>query len=43
VAYVPFHDAPPVEWGLVWQASRQTARIQTFHLLARKMSPIRRD
>ncbi|MCZ0983309.1 LysR family transcriptional regulator [Streptomyces diastatochromogenes] len=30
VAYVPFTDAPPVEWGLVWLAEGATARVRAF-------------
>ncbi|MFI0354881.1 LysR family transcriptional regulator [Actinomadura sp. 9N407] len=30
VAYIPFHDAPPLEWGLVWRAAGQTSRIRAF-------------
>lgn len=30
VAYVPFADAPPLDWGLVWRTNRTTARIRAF-------------
>ncbi|MDI3420583.1 LysR family transcriptional regulator [Streptomyces luteolus] len=30
VAYVPFTDAAPVEWGLVWLAEGATARVRAF-------------
>ncbi|MQY14453.1 hypothetical protein SRB5_46200 [Streptomyces sp. RB5] len=30
VVYVPFEDAPPVEWGLVWPADGATARVRAF-------------
>lgn len=30
VAYVPFGDAPPLDWGLVWRTARATARIRAF-------------
>jgi DNA-binding transcriptional LysR family regulator len=30
VVYVPFDDAPPLEWGLVWLAEGATARVQAF-------------
>ncbi|MFH8841955.1 LysR family transcriptional regulator [Streptomyces sp. NPDC017868] len=30
VTYVPFVDAPPVEWGLVWLAEGATARVRAF-------------
>ncbi|MFF8381648.1 LysR family transcriptional regulator [Streptomyces sp. NPDC015661] len=30
VTYVPFKDAAPVEWGLVWPADRATARVRAF-------------
>lgn len=30
VAFVPFHDTPPLEWGPVWRVSRAGARIRAF-------------
>jgi DNA-binding transcriptional LysR family regulator len=30
VAYVPFHDTPVLEWGLMWPATGATARVQAF-------------
>ncbi|MGP3974039.1 LysR family transcriptional regulator [Streptomyces sp. 8N114] len=30
VAYLPFHDAPPAEWGLLWRADAATARVRAF-------------
>lgn len=30
VVYLPFHDAPPVEWGLLWRASGETQRVKAF-------------
>ncbi|MEN3305012.1 MAG: hypothetical protein V7603_1214 [Micromonosporaceae bacterium] len=30
IAYVPFHDAPPLEWGPVWQTNRATTRVRAF-------------
>ncbi|MER7770104.1 LysR family transcriptional regulator [Kitasatospora sp. NPDC096140] len=30
VVYVPFEDAAPVEWGLVWLAEGATARVRAF-------------
>jgi DNA-binding transcriptional LysR family regulator len=30
VAYVPFSDAPPVEWGLLWRADSTTTRVRAF-------------
>ncbi|MDJ0346872.1 LysR substrate-binding domain-containing protein [Streptomyces sp. H10-C2] len=30
VAYIPFDDAPPLEWGLVWRTTGATARIRAF-------------
>jgi DNA-binding transcriptional LysR family regulator len=30
VAFVPFHDTPPLAWGPVWRASRANARIRAF-------------
>jgi DNA-binding transcriptional LysR family regulator len=30
VAYIPIRDAPPLEWGLIWPADRNTARVRAF-------------
>ncbi|WP_328452534.1 LysR family transcriptional regulator [Amycolatopsis sp. NBC_00438] len=30
LAYVPFSDAPRLEWGLVWRADAATARLRAF-------------
>ena len=30
VAYVPFSDAPPLRWGLVWRTDREDARVRAF-------------
>ncbi|GAA4596662.1 LysR family transcriptional regulator [Planotetraspora phitsanulokensis] len=30
VAYVPFSDAPPLRWGLLWRADGATARVRAF-------------
>ncbi|MEV5574196.1 LysR substrate-binding domain-containing protein [Spirillospora sp. NPDC052269] len=30
VTIVPFHDAPPIEYGLLWPVGRQTARVRVF-------------
>ncbi|WP_103954810.1 LysR family transcriptional regulator [Nonomuraea solani] len=30
VAYVPFSDAPPLQWGLLWPAEGATARVLAF-------------
>ncbi|WP_017593469.1 LysR family transcriptional regulator [Nocardiopsis potens] len=30
VAYVPFTDAEPVEYGIVWRAAGETARVRAF-------------
>ncbi|MFD9697562.1 LysR family transcriptional regulator [Lentzea sp. NPDC059081] len=30
VAYVHLHDAPPVEWGLIWRTDSATARVEEF-------------
>jgi DNA-binding transcriptional LysR family regulator len=37
VAYVPFHDAPPLEWGLLWRADGATARVRAFGQAARDL------
>ncbi|GAB2459501.1 hypothetical protein GCM10027187_28990 [Streptosporangium sandarakinum] len=30
VAFVPFEDAPPLRWGLLWRADNATARLRAF-------------
>ncbi|MFJ8883696.1 LysR family transcriptional regulator [Streptomyces sp. NPDC102402] len=30
VVYVPFHDAPPVEYGLLWPATGNTPKVRAF-------------
>jgi DNA-binding transcriptional LysR family regulator len=30
VAYVHLHDAPPLQWGLLWRADGATARVRAF-------------
>ncbi|MFD6418393.1 LysR family transcriptional regulator [Streptomyces sp. NPDC060194] len=30
IAFVPFSDAPPVEYGLLWSATRNTPRLRAF-------------
>jgi hypothetical protein len=30
VVYVPFRDAPPLAWGLIWRASGETGRVHAF-------------
>ncbi|MEV0639225.1 LysR family transcriptional regulator [Streptomyces sp. NPDC050619] len=30
VTYLPFQDAPPMEWGLLWRADAETARVRAF-------------
>jgi hypothetical protein len=34
VVYVPFHDAPPLDWGPVWRAGHMTARMRAFRAAA---------
>ncbi|WP_199742811.1 LysR family transcriptional regulator [Nocardia stercoris] len=41
VRFVPFHDAPPVEWGFVWRASRETARVRAFEEVALRIATTR--
>ncbi|MGF6887293.1 DNA-binding transcriptional LysR family regulator [Nocardia sp. GAS34] len=38
VRYVPFHDAPPVEWGFVWLRARETARVRAFDAAAARLA-----
>jgi DNA-binding transcriptional LysR family regulator len=30
IAFVPFEDSPPVEWGLVWRSAGETNRVKAF-------------
>ncbi|MEV0271241.1 LysR family transcriptional regulator [Hamadaea sp. NPDC050747] len=39
ITYVPFNDAPPLQWGLVWLRVRETARIRAFEQTARLVVP----
>ena len=34
IVYVPVSDAPPLEWGLIWPADRNTARVRAFAAVA---------
>jgi DNA-binding transcriptional LysR family regulator len=38
VSFIPFRDAPPFEWGLVWHAERETSRLRDFSLAACSVS-----
>ncbi|MFF2550342.1 LysR family transcriptional regulator [Nocardia sp. NPDC058058] len=38
VVYLPLRDAPPIEWGFVWRASRETARVRAFNDAALRVS-----
>ncbi|MFI6510601.1 LysR substrate-binding domain-containing protein [Streptosporangium sp. NPDC050855] len=37
VTYVPFDDAPPVRWGLLWRTDGATARVLAFAEAARDL------
>lgn len=37
VAYVHLHDAPPLQWGLLWRADDATARVRAFNEAAQVM------
>jgi hypothetical protein len=39
ITYVPFRDAPPLDWGLVWLGARETARIRAFDQAAQLVVP----
>lgn len=39
ITYVPFDDAPPLEWGLTWLATRETALIRAFGQTALAVVP----
>jgi DNA-binding transcriptional LysR family regulator len=30
IAYIPFTDAPPLRWGLLWRTDSATARVRSF-------------
>lgn len=36
ITYVPFHDAPPARWGLVWRGAGETERLRAFVRTARE-------
>ncbi|MGW7271972.1 LysR family transcriptional regulator [Streptomyces sp. NPDC054864] len=35
ITWVPFHDAPPIEYGLIWPTSGESARVRAFVELCR--------
>ncbi|WP_020667162.1 LysR family transcriptional regulator [Amycolatopsis nigrescens] len=35
MTFVPFEDAPPVKWGLVWRTAAETSRVRAFVQAAR--------
>jgi DNA-binding transcriptional LysR family regulator len=37
ISYIPFRDAEPVEWGLIWRADNTTARVREFVGAAREL------
>lgn len=37
VTYVAIHDAPPLEWGLIWRTDRANARTRAFARAARDL------
>jgi len=41
VAYVPFRDAPPLRWGLLWRVDGATARIRAFAETAEGLARVR--
>ena len=38
VAYIPFRDGPPVEWGFVWSTRGETHRVLAFSKIAHEVS-----
>ncbi|MFB4319840.1 LysR family transcriptional regulator [Actinomadura sp. 21ATH] len=43
VAMVPFHDAPPIEYGLLWPTARETARVRAFAELTLRTARTRKE
>jgi DNA-binding transcriptional LysR family regulator len=39
VVFVPFRDAPPIEYGLLWRAGEENARVRTFTQIIREIHP----
>ncbi|WP_330230236.1 LysR family transcriptional regulator [Nocardia sp. NBC_00508] len=37
ISYIPFRNAEPVEWGLIWRAANTNARVQAFIGSAREL------
>ncbi|MFF9869716.1 LysR family transcriptional regulator [Streptomyces sp. NPDC013953] len=37
IAFVPFHDAPPIEYGLLWPVAGETARVRAFVEVVRRV------
>ncbi|MEU4690471.1 LysR substrate-binding domain-containing protein [Actinoplanes sp. NPDC023714] len=42
ISYVPIHDAPPIERGLVWMKTNTTARVRDFVRAATDANPLPR-
>lgn len=39
IRYVPFDDAPPVSWGLVWRSAGESERLRAFVRTAQVLDP----
>ncbi|WP_433544531.1 LysR family transcriptional regulator (plasmid) [Streptomyces sp. CA-294286] len=37
VAYIPFEDAPPIEWAAIWLRSNDAPHVRTFARIAREI------
>lgn len=37
IAFVPFSDAPPIEYGLLWRAGEENARVRAFIQIIREI------
>ncbi|WP_336216801.1 LysR family transcriptional regulator [Nonomuraea sp. LPB2021202275-12-8] len=38
LAFVPFRDAPPIEYALVWPSARETAKVRAFAQIAHEFT-----
>ncbi|MFI0469185.1 hypothetical protein ACH347_34365 [Saccharopolyspora sp. 5N102] len=39
IVFVPFSDAPPLEYGLIWRSDGHTARVRAFAQALCRITP----
>lgn len=40
IAYLPIHDAAPIQWGLIWRTSAETDAILTLAKIVEQLGPL---